>query len=48
MISFACYCSVFDECYLRGKDSIKPQPVEQCTPPAKPFAPGFLSAKPAA
>lgn len=37
----ACYCSVFDECYLRNNDSIKPQPVDQCTPPAKPFAPRF-------
>lgn len=39
--SSACYCSVFDECYLRKKGSSKPLPVEQCTPPAKPFTPYF-------
>lgn len=39
----ACYCSVFDECYLRSWDGTKPTPVEQCTPPAKPFAPRFAS-----
>ena len=36
----ACYCSVFDECYIRKEDG-KPQPVEQCTPPAVPFQPNF-------
>lgn len=37
----ACYCSVFDECYLRTEDDDKPRPVEQCTAPAVPFRPGF-------
>ncbi|QOL48737.1 hypothetical protein [Massilia litorea] len=37
----ACYCSVFDECYVRSDDDRKPQPVEQCTPPAVTFRPGF-------
>ncbi|NNG25633.1 hypothetical protein [Telluria aromaticivorans] len=37
----ACYCSVFDECYIRKEDGRKPQPVEQCTPPAVPFQPNF-------
>ena len=36
----ACYCSVFDECYLRDSSgNKKPEPVEQCTPPAAPFQP---------
>lgn len=35
----ACYCSVFDECYHRGEDDDRPQPVKQCTPPAVPFRP---------
>lgn len=39
----ACYCSVFDECYLRKNDGSKPQPVEQCTPPAASFQPTFSS-----
>lgn len=37
----ACYCSVFDECYLRDRDAKKPQAVEQCTPPAVPFRPDY-------
>jgi hypothetical protein len=37
----ACYCSVFDECYLRTEDSDKPQPVKQCTAPAVPFRPSL-------
>jgi hypothetical protein len=38
----ACYCSVFDECYLRGgNDSLKPEPVKECKAPAKPFQPRF-------
>ncbi|TQK03247.1 hypothetical protein [Herbaspirillum sp. SJZ107] len=37
----ACYCSVFDECYLRTEDDAKPQPVRQCTAPAVPFQPSF-------
>jgi hypothetical protein len=37
-----CYCSVFDECYLRGgNDSLKPEPVKECKAPAKPFQPRF-------
>ena len=37
----ACYCSVFDECYLRGKDETKPQPVDECTAPGVTFRPDF-------
>lgn len=37
----ACYCSVFDECYIRNKDGMKPQPVDECTAPAKTFRPDF-------
>lgn len=37
----ACYCSVFDECYIRKDDDQKPQAVEQCVAPAKPFRPSF-------
>jgi hypothetical protein len=37
----ACYCSVFDECYIRKDDDSKPQPVEQCTAPGVPFRPRF-------
>lgn len=38
----ACYCSVFDDCYVTGtSDEGKPQPVEQCTPPKVAFRPGF-------
>lgn len=37
----ACYCSVFDECYLRNRDGTKPEPVDQCTPPAVPFKPYY-------
>lgn len=38
----ACYCSVFDECYLRGEDDVKPQPVEQCVAPKTSFQPRFV------
>jgi hypothetical protein len=34
-----CYCSVFEECYVRVNDDRKPEPVKQCTPPAVPFRP---------
>jgi len=37
----ACYCSVFDECYIRSKDEMKPQPVDECKAPAKTFRPDF-------
>lgn len=37
----ACYCSVFDECYIRKNDASKPQPVKQCSAPAVPFQPTF-------
>jgi hypothetical protein len=38
----ACYCSVFDECYVVGdSDDGKPRPVEQCTPPKRAFRPDF-------
>jgi hypothetical protein len=36
-----CYCSVFDECYVRKNDASKPEPVKQCTAPAVPFQPTF-------
>lgn len=34
-----CYCSVFDDCYMWGRDSRKPEPVDRCTPPAVAFRP---------
>lgn len=38
----ACYCSVFDDCYVTNSDDdSKPRSVEQCTPPAKTFRPDF-------
>jgi hypothetical protein len=38
----ACYCSVFDDCYVTSNaDDSKPRAVEQCTPPAKTFRPDF-------
>lgn len=37
----ACYCSVFDECYLRIRDGVKPKPVKQCTSPDVTFRPDF-------
>lgn len=35
----SCYCSVFDDCYRWGLDRRKPEPVDQCTPPAVTFQP---------
>jgi len=37
----ACYCSVFDECYVRTDQNDRPRPVAQCSAPAVPFRPGF-------
>lgn len=37
----ACYCSVFDECYVRADDDQKPEPVEQCVAPKVSFQPTF-------
>jgi hypothetical protein len=37
----ACYCSVFDECYVRGYSDGKPEPVKECKAPAVPFRPRF-------
>jgi hypothetical protein len=37
----SCYCSVFDECYMRHANSAKPEPVKECAVPAVPFLPGF-------
>jgi hypothetical protein len=34
-----CYCSVFDECYVRSSEDRKPQPVKQCTAPKVAFRP---------
>ena len=43
----ACYCSVFDDCYLTSSaDDAKPRAVDQCTPPALPFRPGFKRLSP--
>ena len=40
----ACYCSVFDDCYLIGKDDEKkPVPVKECRPPKVSFRPDFGS-----
>jgi hypothetical protein len=36
----ACYCSVFDECWLSNLRSTRPQRVGQCPAPAHPFDPG--------
>lgn len=36
-----CYCSVFDERYLRRPSMTKPEPVKECIAPAKPFQPAF-------
>jgi hypothetical protein len=35
----ACYCSVFDECYVRTSEGRKPEPVKHCTAPAVTFRP---------
>ena len=37
-----CYCSVFDECYIRRPDQARPQSTQQCIAPAVPFHSGFL------
>jgi hypothetical protein len=36
-----CYCSVFDECYIRRGDATKPQSVKECKAPPVTFQPGF-------
>jgi hypothetical protein len=41
----ACYCSVFDECYVRTSESRKPEPVKQCTAPAVTFRPALKEDK---
>ena len=42
----ACYCSVFDDCYVTDNgDDAKPRPVDQCTQPAVPFRPDFPRGK---
>jgi hypothetical protein len=35
----ACYCSVFDECYVRSSEARKPEPVKECTAPKVAFRP---------
>jgi hypothetical protein len=35
----ACYCSVFDECWLSNLETLHPQSVTSCPKPAVPFAP---------
>jgi hypothetical protein len=38
----ACYCSVFEECYVRkSRRSPRPEPVKQCVPPAVTFQPDY-------
>lgn len=37
----ACYCSVFDECYVQHYDTNRVEPVKQCTAPAVTFQPSF-------
>lgn len=37
----ACYCSVFDECYVRSSESRKPEPVKRCAAPAVAFRPAM-------
>lgn len=37
----SCYCSVFDECYIRRPEARKPEPVKECKAPALAFHPGF-------
>ena len=37
----ACYCSVFDECYVQRDDTSKVEPVKQCESPAITFQPSF-------
>lgn len=36
-----CYCSVFDECYVRTSKPGKPDPVKECTAPAVTFQPDY-------
>jgi hypothetical protein len=44
----ACYCSVFNECYLLGEDADKPAPVESCPAPKTAFQPTYHAVKPRA
>jgi hypothetical protein len=34
----ACYCSVFDECWISDLETLHPQAVKQCVKPDVPFA----------
>jgi hypothetical protein len=36
-----CYCSVFDECFIRSKDVPRPKPVKVCVPPKVAFNPSL-------
>lgn len=36
----ACYCSVFDECWVSDLRSTKTRPVRQCDAPSHPFNAG--------
>jgi len=36
-----CYCSVFDECYVKQASEYQPKSVERCEAPAVMFRPGF-------
>lgn len=40
----ACYCSVFEECYVRTSEDNKPQAVEHCPAPKVEFRPGMKGA----
>jgi hypothetical protein len=35
-----CYCSVFDECYVRDSGHREPLPIEACAAPAVPYSGG--------
>jgi hypothetical protein len=34
----ACYCSVFDECWMSDLRTLHPPPIKQCPVPQVPFA----------
>lgn len=36
-----CYCSVFDECYVRRHTDARPEPVKECKAPEATFRPGY-------
>jgi hypothetical protein len=42
-----CYCSIFDDCWNSDLTmlSLKPEPVQACTPPSVPFDQGILNGR---